>query len=120
MDYIIIDGPSAKGRADAEVLARLADFSLLVVKQNSSKVPYINDMIDMLNSYGKGVLGCIFNDVFSGGMVISSGYGYGYGYGHGYGYGRYRYGKYYGYGKYQSYYHRRDKDTKTVVENKEE
>lgn len=110
MDFVIIDGPAAKGRADAEVLARKADCSLLVVKQNFSKVPYINDMIDMLNSYGNGVAGCVFNDVFTGGSVISSGYGYGYGYG----YGRYRYGKYYGYGKYQSYYYnRRDRAEKT-------
>lgn len=100
MDVIIIDGPSVKGRADAEVLARQADMSLLVVKQNYSRVPYINDTLDMLNRYG-GVLGCVFNDVYSSDGILSSGYGYGYGYGrYRYGYGGYgRYGKY-GYGKY--------------------
>lgn len=102
MDYIIIDGPSVKKRADAEILARISDFSLLVVQQNAVKVPYINDTIDMLNQYGKGVAGCVFNNVYVGNSLISSGYGYGYDYG--YGYGKYRYGKYYGYGKYQSYY----------------
>lgn len=105
MDFVIIDGPAVKERADAEVLARVSDFSLLVVKQNYERVPYINDTIDMLNSYGKGLIGCVFNDVFSGSALLSSGYGYSYGYG--YGYGRYRYGKYYGYGKYQSHYYRR-------------
>ena len=76
MDYIIIDGPPAKGRADAEVLVRLVDCSLLVVKQNYAKVPFINDTIDMLNSYGSGVAGCIFNDVYTSGTLSSSGYGY--------------------------------------------
>lgn len=101
MDFIIIDGPAAKGRADAEVLARRADFSLLVVKQNYTKVPYINDTIDMLDRYGHGLAGCVFNDVLVSGAVFSSGYGYGYGY------GKYRYGKYHGYGKYHSYYYNR-------------
>ncbi len=114
MDFVIIDGPSAKGRAGAEVLARKADFSLLVVKQNYTKVPYINDTIDMLDRYGKGLLGCVFNDVLVSGAIISSGYGYGYGY------GRYHYGKYYGYGKYQSYYDRRQDEQETVAEKKEE
>ena len=96
MDYVIIDGPSVKGRADAEVLARLADFSLLVVRQNVTKTAQINDVIDMLNSYGSGLAGCVLNDVYTSNMIIRSGYGYGY--------GNYRYGKYYGYGNYQSYY----------------
>ena len=99
MDFIIIDGPSAKGRADAEVLAKKSDVSLLVVKQSLTKVPYINDTIDMLNAYGKGVLGAVFNDVYSSKQIISSGYGYGYGYG----YGKYSYGKYGLYGKYGHY-----------------
>lgn len=101
MDFIIIDGPSSKGRADAEVLAKRADLSLLVVKQNHAKIPFINDTIDMLNAYGKGVLGAVFNDVYSSSQIISSGYGYGYGYR--YGYGKYSYGKYGTYGKYGNY-----------------
>ena len=100
MDFIIIDAPSAKGNADVEVLARMSDFSLLVVKQNATKVPYINDAIDMLNSYGSGLLGCVYNDVYSNSALINSGYGYGYGYKYGYGY---RYGKYYRYGRNRGY-----------------
>lgn len=119
MDFIIIDGPAAKGRADAEVLARRADFSLLVVKQNYTKVPYINDTIDMLDRYGHGLAGCVFNDVLVSGAVFSSGYSYGYGYG--YGYGKYRYGKYHGYGKYYSYYYNRaDEEQENVSQKKEE
>mgnify|MGYP000080320766 FL=1 len=113
MDFIIIDGPAAKGRADAEVLARRADFSLLVVKQNYTKVPYINDTIDMLDRYGYGLAGCVFNDVLVSGAVFSSGYGYGY--------GKYRYGKYHGYGKYHSYYYNRaDEEQENVSRKKEE
>ena len=37
--------------------------------------------LDMLDRYGKGLLGCVFNDVLVSGAIISSGYGYGYGYG---------------------------------------
>ncbi len=108
-DYIIIDGPCTKNSADTEILAKLSDFSLLVVKQNQSKIPFINDTIDLLNRYSQGLAGCVFNDVYSSSSVINIGYGYGYGYG-GYSYGSYgRYGKYGkysrygGYGKYGAY-----------------
>lgn len=85
-DIIIIDAPHAKKRADTEILAKLSDVSLLVIKQNLVSVKYINDTIDMLNSYGKGLLGCIFNDVRGDDGRISSYYSYGeYG----------RYGRYY-------------------------
>lgn len=101
MDFIIIDGPVSKGRADAEVWARKADTSLIVVRANQTKVPYINDTIDMLSAYGKGVLGCVINDVYSSVNIISSGYGYGYGK---YYRGRYkRYGSYGYYGYYGNY-----------------
>lgn len=103
MDVIIIDGPPAKRSADAEVWARLSDMSLLVVRQNTAQVKFINDTIDMLNSYGEGCLGCVFNDVMTMEEVFSSGYGYGYRYGRKrYGYGKYGYGKY---GKYGNYYY---------------
>ena len=112
MDVIIIDGPPATERSDAEVWARLSDVSLLVVKQNFAEVKYINDTIDMLNGYGEGLLGCIFNDVLSSGEVLSSGYGYGsYGAYGGYGsYGGYgKYGRYGAYGAYGAYGKNREK-----------
>lgn len=114
MDMIIIDGPSAKEGADVEVLASQSDMSLLVVRQNDSKVPYINDLIDMLNKYGKGTLGCVFNNVYAGGNLLSSGYGYGhYRYGGYYGYGKYgHYGKYGKYGNYDKY-DRQEKQSQT-------
>lgn len=97
VDFVIIDGPAAIGNADVEILARRADFSILVVKQNEAKVSSVNDTIDMLNGYGKGVLGCVLNQVFHPGIM------FGYGYVYGYGYGKYRYGKY---GSYYGHYHR--------------
>lgn len=85
-DVIIIDAPHARKRADTEILAKISDVSLLVIKQNLVPVKYINDTIDMLNSYGKGLLGCVFNDVRGADGGVSSYYGYGeYG----------RYGRYY-------------------------
>lgn len=105
MDVIIIDGPPALERSDAEVWARISDVSLLIVKQNFAEVQYINDTIDMLEGYGEGLLGCVFNDVLASSEGFSSGYGYGSYGGYGYGsYGRYgKYGKYGAYGAYGSY-----------------
>lgn len=93
MDLIIIDGCSSLRSADSEVLASLSDASLLVVQQNRVPVKYINDTIDMLNGYGTGLMGCILNNVVTGGEFFTSGYGYGYGY-------TYKYGRYGKYGKY--------------------
>ena len=109
MDIVIIDGPPAYERSDAELWARISDVSILVVKQNFAEIKYINDTIDILNDYGDGLLGCIFNDVFSTGEVLSSGYGYGNygGYGSYGGYGRY--GKYGNYGAYGAYAKNREK-----------
>ncbi|MCD7802948.1 MAG: hypothetical protein LUH09_08645 [Clostridiales bacterium] len=87
--------------ADAEVLAEYADMALLVVRQNMTLAPQINDAIDILEGSHAQLLGCVFNDVktriFSGNRKWSYGY-YGYGHGYGYGYGRYKrgYGAYYG------------------------
>jgi len=98
-DVIVVDGACVNNNASTEVFAQLCDFSVLVVKQNYTKVPYINDTIDMLNRYNKGLAGYVFNDVYSSATVINVGYGYGYG---GYSYGSY--GKYVGYGsKYGRY-----------------
>ncbi len=98
-DYVVIDSPPMAIMADAEVLAEYADVTLLVVRQNMTYAPQINDAIDTLENSHAKLLGCVFNDVktriFSGTRKWSYGY---YGYGYGYGYGRYKrgYGAYYG------------------------
>lgn len=99
MDYVIIDSSPLGLVAEGEVLANLADASVLVVQQDVMEARYINDMIDQLNHTRSKLLGCVYNNVRSGmiNRVTTYGhYGYGYhyyGYGH-YGYGHYRYGNY--------------------------
>lgn len=103
-DYIVIDGPSAVNHADTEVLARLADCSVLVVKQNYSHITLINDTIDMLNRYNRGLAGYVLNDVHTVSKIINLRYGYGYNGGYGYGYGKYNKNGY-------AYYSHYDKQT---------
>lgn len=99
-DYIIVDSPPMSLMADAEVLADLADMSLLVVKYDTVLAQDLNDAIDSLRDCHAQFAGCILNQVRSlpGARRTIGGYG-GYGrYGH---YGRYgRYGRYGAYGRY--------------------
>ena len=113
-DVILVDAPPVRHRSDTELWARWSDLSLLVVRQNTAEAKYINDSIDMLNNYGSGLLGCVYNDAIREHESNSSNYGYGYGYGYGKygGYGHYgsyggygHYGKYGSYGKYGKYDH---------------
>ena len=87
MDYVIIDSPPMGMFPDAEVLAALADASLLVVRQDRTPACDINDAVDALRGSKSAFLGCVLNDM----MTLSSDSGYGYGYGKKYGYG-YKYG----------------------------
>ena len=108
-DVILVDAPPVRHRSDAEFWARCSDVSLLVVRQDLAEAKYINDSIDMLNNYGSGLLGCLYNDAIREREFSSSGYGYGYGYGSHSGYGGYgSYNRYGSYGKYGKYDHRPD------------
>lgn len=82
-DVVIIDGPCVNKRPDLEVLAKEADVSLLVVKQNETEAKYINDAIDLLESYECRPLGCIYNDAIRQKDLLASAYGYGSNYGYG-------------------------------------
>ncbi|MCD7761214.1 MAG: polysaccharide biosynthesis tyrosine autokinase [Clostridiales bacterium] len=95
-NYVVIDSPPMAIMADAEVLAEYADVSLLVVRQNMTYAPQINDAIDSLEASHAKLLGCVFNDVKT--RIFSGSRTWRYGYGYGYGYGRYNrgYGAYYG------------------------
>ena len=90
-DYIIVDTPPMQLVADAEEMAPIADCCALVIRQHTVEAKDINDAIDALNGTGNHVIGCIFNNVYSGLPLPGSGRGYGYGYGN-YGYGGH-YGK---------------------------
>ncbi len=91
MDYIIIDAPPLSVSAEAEILADLADTSLLVVRQGKARTGYINDAIDVLNNSGSELLGCVYNDVRKLSIGQKKGYGDSY--------------------TYQSYYQKTDKST---------
>lgn len=89
-DIILIDAPPVQHRSDTEVLAHCSDLSLLVVRQNLAQTRFINDSIDMLEGYGSGLLGCVYNDAIRERGFVSTGQNYGYGYGYHYdGYGKY-------------------------------
>ncbi len=86
MDYIIIDSPPVSIAVDAELLADIADTTLLVVRQSYTKAKLINDAIDTLSGTKSELLGCIYNNVYH--MPRQS-----YGYGHYKSYKKYDYYK---------------------------
>lgn len=99
-DFIIIDSPPMSLMADAEVLANLADMSVLVVSYDGVLAENLNDAIDSLRDCKAEFAGCILNGVrtLPGERRTVGGYG---GYGR---YGKYgKYGKYGRYGKYGTY-----------------
>ena len=98
-DYIIIDTPPMALMADAEAIADMADMSILVIKQDTTRISAINEAIDTLTNCSADFYGCILNNVMTlQGSLTQSHYG---GYSH---YGRYgRYGNYGRYGRYGRY-----------------
>lgn len=96
-DYIIVDTPPMQLVADAEEMAHFCDACAIVIRQHTVEAKDINDALDALNGSKGHVIGCIFNNVYSGLHMPGAGHGYGYGYGYGgYGYGHYGYGGRYG------------------------
>ena len=83
-DYIILDTPPVGLVADAVELAKFADVTLYIMRQNYTK----KDMVTLLNNrYKRGELknvSIIFN-----GYENKAKYGYAYGYGYGYSYAHY-------------------------------
>lgn len=108
-DYVILDTPPVNLITDAQVLAKLADISLYVVRLNYTSLSIMKSALSELEQNA----GVKANFILNGVKTVMQKYGYGkngrgyggYG-GYGYGYGnRYGYGKYgnnygYGYGDY--------------------
>ena len=108
-EYIILDTPPVNLITDAQVLAKLADISLYVVRLNYTSLSIMKSALSELEQN----TGVKANFILNGVKTVMQKYGYGkngrgyggYG-GYGYGYGnRYGYGKYgnnygYGYGDY--------------------
>jgi capsular exopolysaccharide synthesis family protein len=86
MDYVIIDSPPISVSADTELLADIADSTLLVVRQSYAKAKYINDVIDTLSETNSELLGCVYNNVRIGPLGYRPGY-----------HSKYSYQSYYGY-----------------------
>lgn len=104
-DYVVLDTSPMALASDAEVLAELADASILVVQQDMMETKYINDAVDQLNRTKAKVLGCVFNNVHKGILGRTREYGQYY--------GTYGYGKY---GKYSHYDKRGSRKGKQVQE----
>lgn len=94
MDYVILDSPPISVSADTELLADIADLTLLVVRQSYAKAKYINDVIDTLTEANSELLGCVYNNVRTSPFGYRSGY-----------HGKYSYKDYYGYHNPEAVFH---------------
>lgn len=63
MDYVIIDAPPITISADAELLADVADMSLLVIRQGMASAKSINEAIEVLAASKSELLGGVFTNV---------------------------------------------------------
>ena len=61
-DYIILDTPPIGPVRDAEVIAGIADASLLVVREDFCRGPVVNDVTDQLEEHGAPCMGVILNN----------------------------------------------------------
>ena len=91
--YIIIDLPPTNEVADAQIVSRLVDGMVLVVRSGHTKQRELAEAEGALTSAGSRICGVIINDI---NLKQGGKYGYKYGYRYGYKYG-YRYGYKYGY-----------------------
>lgn len=80
-DYVIVDTPPMTMVSDAEAMADMVDFSMLIVRQDYGYEGDISNCIGILNNSNSKFLGCVFNDykvITSINQKISYGrYGYG-------------------------------------------
>ena len=82
-DLIILDTAPMAQVSDTEDIARLADASLLVVREDTVLAAHINDAIDALNRTEGKVIGCVLNYASRGLAETAGSYGYGGYYGKG-------------------------------------
>ncbi len=81
-DYIVIDTPPLAFVTDAFVLAKYADHTVFLTRQNYTPIGFLKDINDFYVTDKLKNISIVLNDIYK------SGLGYGYGYGDGYGYGR--------------------------------
>jgi capsular exopolysaccharide synthesis family protein len=80
-DVVLLDSAPLLGPADAAILSRHADGTILVVRERHCRREAVVDALATLSAVGGRLLGTVFV-----GSDRATGYGYGYGYGHGYDY----------------------------------
>jgi tyrosine-protein kinase Etk/Wzc len=98
-DIVIIDSPPLLPVNDAREMAKAADLTVFVTRQDAVSMSDVDEALDIFAKSGNQIAGFIFN-----GFVPSQ---IRYGYRYGYGYGKYgKYGKY-AYGSYDAYRSRR-------------
>ena len=101
LEFIIIDTPPAGILSDAATIAKYADATLYVVRQDLANASQIVDSIQALSANGINIVGCTLNQTQAGttrygyGSKYSNAYGYNYGY-------KYAYNAY-GYNRRSSY-----------------
>lgn len=110
-NYIVLDAPPLGIFPDGSVLADLADFALLTVRQDMVSAMAINDATDVLRQGKAKLLGLVLNDMQH---TATGGYGYGRGYGYGYGNGRKHS---YGYGTASEHRHKSGTGTTKETDN---
>jgi polysaccharide biosynthesis transport protein len=80
-DHVIIDGPPILGLADAPLLARAVEATVLVVEAGRTRATQARHAIDRLLAVRAHVIGAVLSKF----DTRNAGYGYGYGYDYGYG-----------------------------------
>lgn len=95
--YIILDSVPAGLVADADIVKRVADATMFVIRYGRFDKQMLGELEKLYKAEKFPNMGIVLNAV----QYKKRGYGYGYGknYGYGYGYGNYGYGGY-GYGSY--------------------
>ena len=84
-DEIIIDTPPIGLVTDAQILSRIADASVYIVRHGYTEIEQLNQVAQL---YDKGIFPKL--NIILNGIQLQGSYGYGYsGYGYGYGYGYY-------------------------------
>jgi tyrosine-protein kinase Etk/Wzc len=97
-DYVVIDSAPLLAVSDTSAIAKLADQTLFIVRQNEASLTEVAESLGLLRRVGGSAVSFVFNGYTP--SRLRYGYGYGYAYGRGYRYGkRYGYGYGYGYGQ---------------------
>jgi len=82
-DQILVDCPPVLAVSDAQIVGRLVDGAILVVRPDKNHRRVVMRAVDSFQATECHLLGVVANGIAPGG----EGYGYGYGYGYEYGYG---------------------------------